>query len=269
MGEIVSPVITPALPLASGFPPGSEAPKIMALWSDVLGLIARLHDREVDTDLLIGLRGAGIGELFANLLQDEEGREVAKALSEVLRDAPDQPGSAYLDELAVDFADIYLNHGFRVAPTGSVWLTDDHLERQQPMFDVRDWYQHYGIRVPNWRIRSDDHIVHELQFVQHLLGLASPASAYDAAVFLDRHVLPWVPEFCTRVAQRARQPFHALAALLTRAALEALRETLTTLTDAPREVITHAWAREADRARRAAETPDVERPFVPGLAESW
>lgn len=251
------------------FAEDDAAAQILPVWAGFLGLIVRLHEREADADLLAGLRDADLGELMESLLPGADGQEVASAFVQMLGDVPEVPDEIFLDNLAADFADIYLTHGFRVAPSGSVWLTDDHLERQQPMFDVREWYDHYGLSVPNWRLRSDDNIVHELQFVQYLLGLGTLSAAGDAARFLDRHVLPWVPDFCTRAAQHAREPFHGLACLLTRAALGELRDALEAITGLAREKIDHAWVIEADRARRAAEVPDIERPFMPGLAESW
>ena len=265
---LAAPAALPQAPPAA-FPEGSPVPAQLAVWSQVLGLIVRLHDREAHADLIAGLRAAGLSDLFATLLPSDEGAEVAAAFAAMLDQLPAWPDDACLDELAAEYADIYLNHGFRTSPSGSVWLTEDHIERQQPMFDVREWYDYYGISVPNWRLRSDDHVVHELQFVQHLLAMASPAAAYDAARFLDRHVLPWVPDFCTQVAQRTREPFHAVACLLTRAVLMELRDVLADLTGLPQEVIPHAWIREAERDRRAAEAAEQDRPFVPGLAESW
>ncbi len=250
-------------PTESGF---EEA---LAIWADVLGLIVRLHEREADAELLTGLREADLPALFEALLTDSDGRAVVRGFAETLALLPETPDAALLDDLAADYADIYLTHGYRVAPTGSVWMTEDHLERQLPMFEVREWYDHYGVTVPDWRLRSDDHIVHELQFVQHLLSLGTPAAALDAARFLDRHVLPWVPDFCARVAQQTRLPFHAMTNLLTRATVEALRDMLEALTGAEREIVPHAWKLEAERDQRAAEVPEIDRPYVPGMAESW
>lgn len=257
------------LPTAPLLPLGAEAVQALALWSDVLGLIARLHDREADQDLIDGLRGMGLAEVLADLLPSGEGRQVAAGFMAMLDALPLTPDAGYLDELAADFADSYLNHGFRAAPAGSVWMSEDHLERQAPMFAVRDWYQHYGITVPQWRIRSDDHIVHEIQFLQHVLGLGTAEAAYDAARFMDLHVLPWVPEFNLRVAGQAREPFHALANLLTRAVLGALRDLLEAVTGLAPDIAPNAYQVEAAREMRAAAVDEIERPFVPGLQESW
>ncbi len=245
-----------------------EAARHARDWAAVLGLVIRLHDREADADLLATLRTADLTPMLEALLAPAQAT-AATGFAAVLAAMPDAPDAAYFDQLAADYADIYLTHGYRVSPSGSVWLTDDHLERQQPMFDVRAWYEHYGIRVPDWRLRSDDHLVHELQFVEHLLGLGTTAALGDAAHFLDRHVLSWVPDFCNRAETRAQSDFHRAAMGLTRASLAALRDWLTTATGVRSEVEPHAFARERDRAARAAEVKEVARPFVPGIKASW
>lgn len=238
------------------------------LWAEVLGPVIRLHDREADAELIEGLWQSDFADLLAAVLGGTEGAGAAEGFARVLAGFPRPVPDELLDELAADFADAYLNHGFRAAPTGSVWMTEDHLERQEPMFAVRDWYAHYGLTVPNWRVRPDDHIMHELQFIAHLLSIGTADALFDAAVFLDDHVLPWVPDFCLRVASRARHPFHAGACLITRALLTTLRDDLTLATDRPAQVQDHAWKAQEDRARRQLEA-EAERPYVPGLSESW
>lgn len=239
------------------------------LWVDLLGLIVRLHDREADLPLLVGLRDADIAGALAGLLAQSSDPGAAAGFRQALDELGDNPPEAALDQLACDFADVYLTHGLRISPSGSVWLTEEHLERQQPMFDVRAWYEHYGIAVPDWRCRADDHVVHELQFVQHLLALGDGDGLADAALFMDRHLLPWVPDFCRAIEERALSAFHRAAARLTRAVLEMLRRWLEARTGIDSTVVDHAFAREQDRARKAAEVKQVARPFVPGLAESW
>lgn len=239
-----------------------------ALWAEVLGPVIRLHDREADSALVEGLLIADFPMLAAAMLAGREDAAVAEGFSRVLGGLPRPMPAAVLDEMAADFADAYLTHGFRAAPTGSVWMTEDHLERQAPMFAVRDWYAHYGLSVPDWRQRSDDHIVHEMQFLAHLLSLGTPAALTDAAAFMDGHLLPWVPDWCARIAAHARHPFHAGAALLTRALLAALRDDLTEATGRAPDILPHAWAVQAGRAERQAEA-DEGRPFVPGLTPSW
>jgi len=228
----------------------------------ILALLIRLHDREVDNELLTGLRGIDAEVFFGAVLADSE---VAQEFGKALAGLPEPADEATLDQLAAEYADVYLTHSFRLAPTGSVWLTQEKLERQEPMFAVREWYEHYGISVPNWRVRSDDHIVHELQFVEHLLSLGTDVAARDAARFLDRHVLVWVPQFCTLMAERCREPLLIVGARLTAFYLDALRDLLQDLTGEERWV-----PQEDDKVEPYSLTELAEDiAYIPGVAESW
>lgn len=246
----------------------SAAESDFALWADLLDPLIRLHDREADADLIAGLWASDYADLLAAVVEGPEAKASVDGFRQVLAGFPRPVPAALLDDLAADYADAYLNHGFRAPPTGSVWMTEDHLERQEPMFAVRDWYQHYGLSVPDWRLRPDDHLVHEMQFVQHLLRLGTADALTDAAAFLDAHMLPWVPDFCATVAARARNPFLAGVMLVTRALLDGLREDLAQVTGRARDVPPHLWAVQATRAALQEKAED-ERPFVPGIAESW
>jgi hypothetical protein len=81
-----------------------------------------------------------------------------------LASLPDSPDAALLDELAADFAAIYLTGAFGASPSESYWLSDDHLVCQDAMFDLRKLYAENGLAVPDWRKRPDDHLVFQLQF---------------------------------------------------------------------------------------------------------
>ncbi len=237
----------------------------LAAGAEALSVLIRLHDSEADAALIGTLKAMDAGGLFAAILTGEDGQMAARAFAEALATLPDPLDEATLDELAADYADVYLIHGLRVSPNGSVWMTEDSLERQLPMFEVREWYDHYGVSVPDWRKRSDDHIVHELQFLAHLLTLQTAPAAVDAGRFMDRHVLPWVPEFGRRVAARANQPLTATTGLLTAFYLEALREMIAAVTGVPRGPVEK---RPDEKPRQEAE-PLENAAFVPGAAVSW
>lgn len=243
----------------------AEGASALSAAAEALQLLIRLHDREVDADFLNLLREVDAGGLFEALLVGEDGHSAALAFAEALRILPKQIDAATLDALAADYADVYLTHGLRVSPNGSVWMTEESLERQLPMFEVREWYEHYGITVPEWRKRSDDHIVHELEFVTHLLRQGTQNAAVDAGAFLDRHVLPWVPEFGRRVAARAAEPLTATTGLLTAFYLEALRELIAQITGVARGPVT---LRPDQKPKKEAE-PLENAAFIPGAAESW
>jgi len=227
--------------------------------------LAALHDREVDAAALDRMRAAVESGLLRLRLVNEDSRAALLLLGEALAGLPGVIDDALADALAADYADIYLTYGLRASPNESVWLDEDNLAMQAPMFEVRALYQRHGLQVPNWRQRADDHLVHELQFLAHLLDPDTGDTLGEAAAFLDEHLLLWVPDFSARVAQRCATPFYAGLAAVTAVYLDELRELLERILGEPRT------PREEieERRRRARESDPAPAAFVPGSAPTW
>jgi len=233
--------------------------------ADDLSFLARFHDRELDAEFLSGLRKEKVADFLSANFKTEAVIKAVGDLDNALAALPSVLDDALLDKLAAEYANIYLCHNYRIAPTGSVWLTEESLERQEPMFEARNCYEKYGLAVPDWRIRPDDHIVHELQFVAILCKTGSKQSLEDAVAFLDQCVLAWVPDFAQAMSERASETVYIASAALTAVYVEELRDQLETLTGIARPVI------EPENKENIATLYDIDedRPFVPGLAESW
>jgi TorA maturation chaperone TorD len=227
--------------------------------------LAALHDHEVDARALERLRAAADPGLLRLRLVNERSRDALLLLDQALRGLPAGVDGTLTDALAADYADIYLTYGLRAAPNESVWLDEDNLTMQAPMFEVRALYQRYGLQAPDWRRRADDHLVHELQFLAHLMAPATGDTLGEAAAFLDEHLLLWLPDFSARVAQRCATPFYAGLAAVTAAYLDELRELLERILGQPRT------PREEveERRRRARESEPAPAAFVPGSAPTW
>lgn len=192
---------------------------------DDLDFLARLHDREPDAGLLQFLRGVDPQMWFALKLSGAEFAEGARLMREALAEIGAAPSPQKLDDLAADFAAIYLTHAYRASPCESFWRDEDNLERQQPMFEVREFYQRHGFGAPDWRMRADDHIAFELSFLGHVLRESDqPEKLREAAEFLRLHLLRFAPEFARRVVSRCQEPFFGGAALLSMAYLLNLRD---------------------------------------------
>jgi TorA maturation chaperone TorD len=187
--------------------------------------LARLHDRELDAATIAALREVGFPDNLALLPQDDAGRDAWAAMRAALACIPSPPTTADLDALAVEYAAIYLTGAYRASPAESVWLDQDHIACQQPMFELREVYKAAGLAAADWRKRPDDHLVLQLQYVAHMLHRAAGAEFAPAALAqtLDAHLLRWLPDFAARVASRAALPFHAALAHLTLAWCQALR----------------------------------------------
>lgn len=237
-----------------------------------LRLLALLHDREPSGELIETLRRTAVDGLFALRLDGERGQKALNFL--VLALSPDLTSTspAGLDELAADHAAIYLTHTHRVHPSESPWIDPEGLTSQQSMFAVRDWYRHWGLEVPNWRVRPDDHLVVQLGFVAHLMEAGDhPASLVDAARFLDRHLLRWIGAFADGVTARCWTAYWAAVAEITVVHLQTLRDRLATLPGCERTEIEPI---EAEKKRLEAEAMRSEANcatpvHVPGLEPSW
>lgn len=191
--------------------------------ADDIAFLASLHEREASGEFLDALRATAPEDWFALRLTGEKFAEGAKLMNLALASLASPITPEQLDNLAAEYASIYLTHAYRASPYESVWRDEDSLERQAPMFEVREWYQRHGVQAPDWRKRSEDHIALELDFLAQLIRAANDlAKVRDAADFLREHPLLWVPDFVRRVVTRCREPFYAGAALLTLAYLERL-----------------------------------------------
>jgi TorA maturation chaperone TorD len=226
-----------------------------------LEILARLHDREPDAELAASLRAIDFPASLTLPLDDEAGREARMIMEKSLALLPPRVEQQVLDELAADYASIYLNHGIGVSPLESVWTDEDGLVCQDSMFQVRQWYESHGLRVPDWRKRPDDHLVYQLQFVAHLLRSQEKDRLELAATFLDEHLLRWLSRFSERVLSRCETPWFAGVAAITAAYVEALRDLLAEILQQPRP--SPEEIEERMRPKKAVE--EVPVAFMPGM----
>ena len=234
-----------------------------AVAHDTLAL-AVLHNSELTRESIDRLRSNPDHPLGLQLeLVSERGREALELFREGLRQIPNDPEQDDLDELAADYAGIYLTHALHASPCESVWIDEEGLAMQEPMFQIREFYQRHGLRVQDWRKRSDDHLVLQLQFISHLM--VNDGDLTEVALFMDEHLLRWVDEFAVRVASRCGTAFYAGLGAITAAYLGEFRELLAELLD--QAVPTRE---EIDkRMRPMSETALPDPAFVPGSAPSW
>jgi TorA maturation chaperone TorD len=236
--------------------------------ADDLDQLIRLHDRELDAETLAALHAAGFPGGLSLIAADEAGAAAHAGMAGALAGIPDPVPAAMLDELAADYAAIYLNNAFGASPYESVWLDDDHLACQQPMFELRDIYAAAGLKVSDWRTRYDDHCVLQLQYLRH--GLATGAvNGDDLANFIDEHIGYWFPDFARRVAAFCGTPFYAALAGLTDAWLRALRGLLEEMYGCPVPAREEVKARIERKLRlEKAEVAPIR--FMPGAqGPSW
>ena len=227
-----------------------------------LQVLATLHDREPDAALLQQLKAVDFPSSLTLLPNTEPGIEAMTLVKQALSALSIDPDKDVLDELAADYASIYLNHNISASPEESVWLDEDSLMCQQSMFQVRSWYESHGLEIPDWRLRPDDHLVYELQFIAFLLNRDEQMETLDkTATFMDEHLLRWLGNFGERVLVRCDTPWFAGVAALTAAYCEELRDILAEVLQQPRP------SREEieDRMQPKQQAEAIPVSFTPGM----
>ncbi len=193
------------------------------LAAEDLRALAWLHDREREPLALIELHGSGFPKTLSLLpASDEAVVRMDEALA-ALDGIDPQALADCADDLAADYAGIYLTHRLRAAPTESVWHDEEQLVMQAPTFAVREFYARHGMLVENWRHQPDDHLVHQLRFIAVLLERGEKK---EAARFARTHLMTWLPRFTAQVEKLARTRLYASLATLTLECMKACLQRL-------------------------------------------
>lgn len=214
----------------------SPVPNDLDLAASVKGLrlLARLH-AEVPTPALLELLRQAPVTRGPLALDRDDALQAAALVDEVVSDLPDRITRRSIAQLAADFAAIHHSGELRACPTEGPWL--DEEMRADAAASLLRWRNGLGtgleeeLRRPPLDRLADDHIATELLLLATLLD---HGRRLDALRFLDRHLLRWAPDFCSRVATRCREPFFAGIAILTNAHLDDLRDRLGELCGLPR-----------------------------------
>ena len=212
-----------------------------------------------------------LADLHATELTRERIAELQAIQFPLVRYFPESIPDELLDDLATDFADIYLNCSFHTSPNESVWIDEEELVCQQPMFQTREWYTKYELAVPNWRKMADDHLVNQLLFIAFLLDKASidenSQLLEEIATFMDEHLLRWLTPFAIRVVDHCETIFYAELVLLTSSHSDKLRATLAEILNQPRPSHEEIEIRMKTQQQAAVQSQPVK--FYPGVAPSW
>jgi len=230
---------------------------------DVL-LLATLHDHEPDLSLVSELLKLDFPNCLTLLPDSGPATESILLMKQTLEEVKLQgkKDADIMDMLAADYASIYLNHNISASPEESVWLDEDSLMYQNSMFQVRSWFKSYGLGIPDWRLRPDDHLVYQMQFIATLLNLDEKVETLaKVSTFMDEHLLRFLGNFAERVLQRCDTSYFACIAVITAAYCEELRNTLAEILNQPRP------SREEieDRMKPKPAPKEVTTSFMPGM----
>ncbi len=246
----------------------SDAPDLLLRFrqrvAEDLTLLATLHDCEPDIALVKALNKLDFPYCLTLLSKNGPGVEVQAMMRSTLVDidALLEKENNVLDELAADYASIYLNHSISASPQESVWLDEDSLMCQTSMFQVRAWFESYELGIPDWRLRPDDHLVYQLQFMAALLNRDDDMQTLEKlATFMDEHLLRWLGNFSERVMVRCETNYFANTAAITADYCEKLRDMLADILNQARPSRDEIEARMQPKPAAT----EVSVSFMPGM----
>lgn len=194
--------------------------------SNVYGLLASVYRQEVNADLLHQVKDPQ----FLGVLSD-----LGIQLSS---DFLQRPEEEVLDELAVEFAGLFLGPGGHISPHESV-----HHQRGdgsgllwgESTAEVKRFIESTGLSYDPEYKGLPDHISVELEFMQQLTLREEQAwrdEDEDGALdclktekkFIEEHLVRWVHAFCDKVIKEAELPFYREMAALTKNFIEFERQ---------------------------------------------
>jgi TorA maturation chaperone TorD len=195
--------------------------------SNIYGLLASVYRQEVNADLLHQVKDPQ----FLGVLSDLG--------IQLTSDFLQKPEEELLDDLAVEFAGLFLGPGGHISPHESVHHQRDGVESGmlwgEATVEVKKFIESAGLDYDPEYTGLPDHISVELEFMEALARHEEQAWSEDddeeafrcldmERRFLDEHLSRWVPAFCDKVMAAAELPFYREMAALTKNFIEFERE---------------------------------------------
>jgi TorA maturation chaperone TorD len=191
--------------------------------SNIYGLLAAVFRREMTSDLLKQIKDPGFLGVLSNL-----GIELNNGLFQ-------KPEQELLEDLAVEYARLFLGPGKHISPHESVHHQGDDAQWGQlwgqSTVEVKKFIEFSGLHYKSEYTGLPDHISVELEFMQQVTLREEQAWAEedkDTALsclknekkFIEEHLARWIPSFCEKVIQEAELPFYHEVAALTKKFIE-------------------------------------------------
>lgn len=185
-------------------------------------LLSRLYRVEVDAPLLKTLK---------ELSFPEAGNETLAAGYSMLSAYLANCGEEALDDLAVDYATVFLAAGSAdgqaAIPCESIYTSPKKIFMQEAWEDVCRLYAEKGMTKSSKHADlMEDHLALELEFMSELVKRRDPATEQ---AFIEKHLLNWLPEFVADVDQYADVDFYKAVARITLGFIQMEHELLTAL----------------------------------------
>lgn len=190
--------------------------------SNIYGLLAAVYRQEPDSALIKELRGPQLSGVFSDLGID---------LGE---DFYSKPESEMMEILGLEFTRLFIGPESHISAHESVFAEMDSgmggLWGAKTV-EVKNFILTTGLEYKPEFNGVPDHVSVELEFMQKLTEWEADKwdqqdqenAEYCQSIqrmFLDQHLLPWIPQFCDVVMAQAEYPFYRAMSELTKSYLE-------------------------------------------------
>ncbi len=191
--------------------------------SNIYGFLAAVYRQELTSELLQQMKDHRFQEILSTL-----GIELSNGFFK-------KPEKELLENLAVEYAYLFLGPGKHISPHESVHHKKEGSQSGQLWgeltAEVKRIIEFSGLEYKSEFTGMPDHISVELEFMQHVVQRETQAWEADddktallclknEKNFVDEHLFRWIPEFCEKVIKTAESPFYREMARLTRRFIE-------------------------------------------------
>jgi TorA maturation chaperone TorD len=185
---------------------------------DTYGFLAGIFREELTTEQIKQLIDQGIPTLMA-----DAGCKIDSDFFE------NKPIEQIQEELACEYAGLFIGPGDHIPPYESIYVADDSGKVGyywgECTVDLKNWVEHYGLKISENFESIPDHISTELEFMQRVVEqerLSWEKEDRETAescieveqAFFDKHINTWVSRFCERIMETAKLDFYKEVAKL-------------------------------------------------------
>ncbi|MBT3014188.1 MAG: molecular chaperone TorD family protein [Candidatus Thiodiazotropha sp. (ex Clathrolucina costata)] len=186
--------------------------------SDMYGLLTLVFRQEPSEAFINELRGPRLSGAFSDMELDMGGSFYS------------EPVSAIADQLALEFSRLFIGPGRHISAHESIFTEVDGDSGGlwgARTVEVKKFIETTGLDYASQFTGLPDHISVELEFMQKLadweadkwIEMDRISAEYCLSIqrmFLQQHILGWIPKFCDAVIGQADIPFYRELAELTK-----------------------------------------------------
>lgn len=182
-------------------------------------LLRQFYLREMEMKLYAFLRDEHVVRGFPFADEHELIREGLEQATNYL-DSPALSMEEAYDKVHWDFTRLFIGPEAPLAPPWeSAYLSEYKLLFQKQTMEVRRIYRKYEFLPANYPHEADDHLGLEMEFMFHLAAQAKAAldegnleqaseQLKEQALFLEEHLLKWIPKLVEDILKSAETDFH-------------------------------------------------------------